>query len=172
MNQARAYAADNPIDRDSWGTEPCLFASLDEEFSFGLDAAASAENALVPAFITRAEDSLVTDWGPRVLSGRSAVWVNPPYSVWAGGLARWVQRCFDQAWEHGLVVVALLPAAIGSAWFNLLHSLAAEIRMLSRRLRHRHPVTRRLVGGSSFGSLVAIFRPGRRGPARYTMMEV
>ncbi|MDR9993266.1 DNA N-6-adenine-methyltransferase, partial [Enterobacter hormaechei subsp. steigerwaltii] len=48
------YTGSNtPADqRDLWRTPPALFASLDAEFCFQLDAAAAPHNALCRKFIT------------------------------------------------------------------------------------------------------------------------
>lgn len=167
MNQARAFLG--TPDRDRWGTPLELWARLHAEFGFGLDAAAEAVNALHERWIGPAQDALYVEWGPRCSS--RAAYVNPPYSRRAGGLFRWMRRCWQQARRWGLTVVALVPAAIGSAWWTWTHQAASEIRLLNRRLRHRHPETGEPIGGSSFGSAVVIF-DGRPGPAVYSLMEV
>ncbi|WP_165907113.1 DNA N-6-adenine-methyltransferase [Gibbsiella quercinecans] len=48
---------------------------MNKEFSFTLDAAASADNALCSRFWTAEEDALKQDWG-----AESSIWSNPPYS--------------------------------------------------------------------------------------------
>lgn len=50
-----------PLDqRDLWRTPPALFASLDAEFCFQLDAAAAPHNALCRKFITAEQNTLET----------------------------------------------------------------------------------------------------------------
>lgn len=44
--------------RDLWRTPPALFASLDAEFCFQLDAAAARHNALCRKFITVEQNTL------------------------------------------------------------------------------------------------------------------
>lgn len=168
MNQARAY--NGHTDRDRWGTPLPLWERLHSEFGFGLDAAAEAHNALLERWIDPAQDALHVEWGP--LASSRAVYINPPYSRRAGGLGRWMRRCRHQARRWGLTVVALVPAAIGSKWWTWTHQAATAIRLLSRRLRHRHPETGEPIGGSSFGSAVVIFESARSGPAVYSLMEV
>ncbi|WP_252405592.1 phage N-6-adenine-methyltransferase, partial [Escherichia coli] len=47
-----------PLDqRDLWRTPPALFASLDAEFCFQLDAAAAPHNALRRKFITAEQNT-------------------------------------------------------------------------------------------------------------------
>ncbi len=58
------YTGSNtPADqRDLWRTPPALFASLDAEFCFQLDAAAAPHNALCRKFITTEQNTLETPW--------------------------------------------------------------------------------------------------------------
>lgn len=63
---------------DYWHTPPELFAVLNDEFGFDLDAACKDTNCLCPLGITEADDALVQPW-PKGL----VVWCNPPYSKMA-----------------------------------------------------------------------------------------
>jgi phage N-6-adenine-methyltransferase len=77
---------------------------LHERFEFTIDIAASADNALLPRFITRGADALRLTWaGERV-------WCNPPYS----NIPEWVAKAaHETAPRDGLaceLVVMLLPA--------------------------------------------------------------
>lgn len=58
------YTGSNtPVEqRNLWQTPRPIFEALNAEFSFVLDAAASAENALCRRFITAEQDTLVTPW--------------------------------------------------------------------------------------------------------------
>jgi hypothetical protein len=75
------YTGSNtPADqRDLWRTPSALFASLDAEFCFQLDAAAAPHNALCRKFITAEQNTLETPWAD-YLSIPGYVWLNPPYS--------------------------------------------------------------------------------------------
>lgn len=75
------YTGSNtPADqRDLWRTPPALFASLDAEFCFQLDAAAAPHNALCRKFITAEQNTLETPWAD-YLNVPGYVWLNPPYS--------------------------------------------------------------------------------------------
>ena len=59
---------------DEWGTPRALFAALDTEFHFTLDACATPDNAKCPYFFTMEQNGLLQDWGG------FTVFVNPPYS--------------------------------------------------------------------------------------------
>lgn len=78
-----------------------LFDPLHAEFRFTVDAAASGENALLPAYWTRIDDALSFNWT------HQRVWCNPPYSA----LPRWVLQADQQVRYCGCpLVVMLLPA--------------------------------------------------------------
>lgn len=78
------------------------FAPLHARFRFTVDAAASAANAKLPRYWTRADNALSEDWaGERV-------WCNPPYS----DIRAWVAKAWAE-WQddnHADLIVMLLPA--------------------------------------------------------------
>lgn len=67
-----------------WRTPKDFFQKLDQEFHFGLDAAATSENAKCRCFFTPEMDGLSLPW-----SGYGAVFCNPPYGREIG---KWVQK--------------------------------------------------------------------------------
>jgi phage N-6-adenine-methyltransferase len=85
---------------DDRRTPRSLFDHLHERFRFTVDAAASADNALLPRFWTKGADALRLDWtGERV-------WCNPPYSA----IPDWVTKASTEAAYGCPLVVMLLPA--------------------------------------------------------------
>ena len=56
-----------------WATPWELFRQLDAEFHFNLDPCSTHENAKCADHFTKAEDSLLQDWGGK------RVFCNPPY---------------------------------------------------------------------------------------------
>jgi site-specific DNA-methyltransferase (adenine-specific) len=130
--------------RQDWATPVDLFAKLDAEFHFTLDAAASAENAKCQRYFTIAEDGLKQPWG------REVVFVNPPYGK---GQGEWVRKAYDASLA-GATVVLLLPARPGRRdWQQYVHP-CAEVRYLPGRIKFegaKHP--------APFESAVVIFRP-------------
>lgn len=133
---------------DEWSTPLDLFAALDAEFHFGLDVAATAQNAKTPLYYDRESDGLARPW----LSAdpAAAVWCNPPYGRQIG---KWVQRGWEQAQEHGATIVMLLPARTDTQWFQS-YCVKGEVRFLPGRLRF---------GGAKnaapFPSMIVVFRP-------------
>lgn len=67
------YTGSNtPADqRDLWRTPPALFAALDAEFCFQLDAAAAPHNALCRKFISekKPDDGTSDVWGIGITGG-------------------------------------------------------------------------------------------------------
>lgn len=72
-----------------WRTPKDFFRELNQEFHFGLDAAATPENAKCARYFTPEMDGLSLTW-----SGYGAVFCNPPYGREIG---KWVQKAY---FEH------------------------------------------------------------------------
>lgn len=92
--------------RQDWTTPPGVFFGLHLEFSFTVDAAAEAHNALLSRFWTVEQDALRQDW-----TGQ-CVFCNPPWSRIPEFLER--GRQFAQV----ATSVFLLPASVDTAWFH------------------------------------------------------
>ncbi len=168
-SRSRALAAQWDLEaRDFWRTPPWLFARLDAEFHFGLDAAtAGPSDALCERFLTPDDDALTCTWRDHCDPERLAVFNNPPYSRKGGrgaGLLAWA-RAAVRARDTGLVVVMLVPPSPGTRYHRLLHREAVELRMPNRRLAFLHPDTGKPTAGNRGDSMVAILRPGQSGPA-------
>ena len=84
---------------DDRGTDPALFAKLNERFQFTLDVAASAENAKCDRYFTIADDGLRQSWAGET------VWCNPPFS----NIEPWVEKAWNEYFGD-IVIVMLLPA--------------------------------------------------------------
>ena len=128
--------------RSDWETPPDLFAALDVEFHFTLDACATPQNAKCPRFYSEAENALAQEWV-------GAVWCNPPYGH---GVGAWVAKAQESA-RAGATVVCLVKATPDTQWWHQ-HTPHAEVRFLPGRLR--------FVGAENaapFPSCLVIFRP-------------
>lgn len=113
--------------RHDWTTPKPFFDKLNAEFHFGLDAAASDENALCPNYFTEEDDALSQSWG-----GYGAVWLNSPYGREIGA---WVKKAWCESVLHSVPVVSLVPARVETRWFDYAVSRAQEIRFVKGRLR-------------------------------------
>lgn len=142
--------------RMEWQTPPEVFEGLDNEFGFGLDAAASAANARCKRYISEIDDALAMPAGTwSKLSNGQPVWLNPPYGR---AVKTWVQKAISEA-AHGATVVMLVFACTDTRWFRLAWHSADEIRFLTGRVRFRHPDTGAVAGPAPKGSCVLVFRP-------------
>ncbi|HCL6099465.1 TPA: phage N-6-adenine-methyltransferase [Enterobacter cloacae] len=144
-----------PLDqRDLWRTPPALFASLDAEFCFQLDAAAAPHNALCRKFITAEQNTLETPWAD-YMSIPGYVWLNPPYS----DITPFVKKAATES-ANQIGTVMLVPADTSVGWFNEAIQTASEVRFITAgQLAFINPVTGKPVSGNNKGSMLIIWRP-------------
>ena len=163
--RSKIYAREYGLSRgDLWGTPPPLFAVLDAEFGFVLDAAALPDDTLCPVFIGPDENALTVSWSARC-PRPGAVFCNPPYSLRGGHLA-WILKALAEA-RAGLVVVLLVGAGSGSRAMQTARREATEIRHGRRRLACIHPDTRKPSGSNNVDQKLIVCTPAG-GPARIT----
>lgn len=133
--------------RQDWETPLEVFAPLNMEFRFTLDAAASAENAKAPRWFTAEEDGIIQDWGIE------RVWLNPPYGDGAAKISTWVKKAHDAS-LNGALVVMLIPARTNTEWFHKYCLGCAEVRFVRGRPKF---------GGAEHGLpqplCIIVFRP-------------
>lgn len=131
-------------EKSDWETPEWLFKQLDEEFDFGLDAAANSLNAKCDLYIGEQRNALTADW-----SGLGTVWLNPPYGRHIG---QWIEKAYRES-QKGITVVVLVPARTDTAWWHDWAMRAQEIRFIRGRLK--------FVGAASsapFPSAILIFK--------------
>ncbi|WP_316245629.1 phage N-6-adenine-methyltransferase [Citrobacter freundii complex sp. CFNIH2] len=156
-----------PLDqRDLWRTPPALFASLDAEFCFQMDAAAAPHNALCRKFITAEQNTLETSWND-YLNAPGYVWLNPPYS----DITPFVKKAAAES-ANQIGTVMLVPADTSVGWFKEAIQTASEVRFITAgRLAFINPVTGKPVSGNSKGSILIIWRPYPRTHCEFTTVE-
>jgi len=138
-------------EKNSWSTDPRIFDALDQEFNFGLDAAASNENHKCDTYMTKDHDSLIMDWS----FNSKSVWINPPYG--RGMISAFMQKAIEQKGK-GVTSVFLVPATMEAGWLPI--NKVSEIRIITGgRLSFYHPITNKPVAGNTKGSMIVIFRP-------------
>lgn len=139
---------------DEWATPQALFDALDLEFRFGLDAAATEDNAKCTAFFTREDDALTRSWYP----GQGwSVWLNPPYSQCREFIAKAAQEA-----RNGCTVVALVPSRTDTRWWHSevydpcrnAFRPGVEVRFIKGRLKFGDSTN-----SAPFPSVVIVFRP-------------
>ncbi|HBL9064122.1 TPA: phage N-6-adenine-methyltransferase [Enterobacter hormaechei] len=156
-----------PLDqRDLWRTPPALFASLDSEFCFQLDAAAAPHNALCRKFITAEQNTLETPWAD-YLSIPGYVWLNPPYS----DIMPFVKKAASES-ANQIGTVMLVPADTSVGWFKEAIQTASEVRFITAgRLAFINPVTGKPVSGNNKGSMLIIWRPYPRTHCHFATVD-
>jgi site-specific DNA-methyltransferase (adenine-specific) len=151
---------------DEWSTPPDVYAALDREFTFRMDAAASPENFKWWAWFGPEHtqeifrDALAVDWwdelgGPEGLA--ATVWLNPPYSK----CREFIAKAAAEA-AKGCTVVCLVPSRTDTRWWHAhvwdetKHQPrpGVEIRFVRGRLKFGGATA-----GAPFPSVVIVFRP-------------
>ena len=156
-----------PLDqRDLWRTPPALFASLNAEFCFQLDAAAAPHNALCRKFITAEQNTLETPWAD-YLNVPGYVWLNPPYS----DITPFVKKAAAES-ANQIGTVMLVPADTSVGWFKEAIQTASEVRFITAgRLAFINPVTGKPVSGNNKGSMLIIWRPYPRTHCHFATVD-
>ena len=156
-----------PLDqRDLWRTPPALFASLNAEFCFQLDAAAAPHNALCRKFITAEQNTLETPWAD-YLNVPGYVWMNPPYS----DITPFVNKAATES-ANQIGTVMLVPADTSVGWFKEAIQTASEVRFITAgRLAFINPVTGKPVSGNNKGSMLIIWRPYPRTHCHFATVD-
>lgn len=152
--------------RDLWRTPPALFACLNAEFCFQLDAAAAAHNALCRKFITAEQNTLETPWDD-YLSIPGYVWLNPPYS----DITPFVKKAATES-TNQIGTVMLVPADTSVGWFKEAIQTASEVRFITAgRLAFINPVTGKPLSGNNKGSMLIIWHPYPRTHCHFSTVE-
>lgn len=152
--------------RDLWRTPPALFACLNAEFCFQLDAAAAAHNALCRKFITAEQNTIETPWAD-YLSIPGYVWLNPPYS----DITPFVKKAVAES-ANQIGTVMLVPADTSVGWFREAIETASEVRFIvGGRLAFINPVSGKPVSGNNKGSMLIIWHPYPRTHCQFTTVE-
>lgn len=152
--------------RDLWRTPPALFACLNAEFCFQLDAAAAPHNALCRKFITAEQNTLETQWD-EYLSIPGYVWLNPPYS----DITPFVKKAAAES-TNQIGTVMLVPGDTSVGWFREAIETASEVRFIvGGRLAFINPVSGKPVSGNNKGSMLIIWHPYPRTHCQFTTVE-
>lgn len=135
--------------RDDWRTPAKLFCLLHREFGFTVDAAANAQNHLLPRWYGPgspiAEDALSFVWRDEI------AFLNPPYGRQIGDF---IERAYVSARVGFTTTVCLVPARTDTRWWWD-YARYGEVRLLRGRLKFDDGAM-----GATFPSAVVIFRSG------------
>jgi phage N-6-adenine-methyltransferase len=144
---------------DEWETPRELFDTLNAEFGFAIDVAATEDNALCFCRITEHVDALQSEhW--RGFDGfryHYVAWMNPPYSK----CRQFIAKAAYEA-KKGTTVVALVPSRTDTRWWHE-HVWDSEKHQPRPGVEVRFNKGRLKFGNSQnsapFPSVVIVFRP-------------
>ena len=157
----------DPDDKNSWETDNRIYNTMNREFDFDLDAAASDLNYKIELdeglYLTKEDDALTIDWSDLEMSyGGSGVfvktvWINPPYG--RGWIKKFMDKCVEQK-KKGVTSVMLVPSTLDAQWLPI--NEISEIRIITGgRLSFYHPIENKKIAGNTKGSMFVIFRPSK-----------
>lgn len=105
--------------KQDYGTPPEFLAAVKNRLcieNFGIDLAASNENAVCPRYFNEAFDSLRDNvtWDCKgAIADSHWSWLNPPFA----NITPWVAKAAKEA-QHGAHVAILVPASVGANWWR------------------------------------------------------
>ena len=131
---------------NEWRTPSWLYSQLNDQFNFGLDAAADDENHLAPAYFTAGDSALTQSW-----KGFGNVFLNPPYSktlckAFIGKAAAELDGSF-------YIVLVIASRTSNAWWHDHIMKLAHLIGFIRGRVKFVGAPT-----GAPFPSCVVVLR--------------
>lgn len=159
-------------EKDSWATDPRVYAAMNSMFNFSLDAAASELNHKHELYLTKEDDALTVDWKDYIQTHTgqtefASVWINPPYS--RGMIKRFIDKAISQS-EQGLSSVLLVPCTPEASWLPI--DKITELKIVTKgRLSFVNPRTGVPISGNTKGSMFVIIRPNHNTPMSTSYIE-
>lgn len=112
--------------KQDYETPDDFMAAFCDRFNDPLwDLAASLDNSKASNFFTEEQNSLKQDWAR--LAG--VLWLNPPFAK----IGPWAEKCADES-RKGANVFMLVPASVGTEWFQYYVHRHAYVLALNPRL--------------------------------------
>ena len=132
----------------SVGTPDVFLAAVKRRlgiFAFGLDIAASKDNATARKYFTQRDDCFAQPSWRSQMGGRLAwSWLNPEF----GDIAPYAQRCLHEREVNAAQIAMLVPASTGSNWFRDFVYRKAFVLFLNGRIQfvgHDHGYPKDLI---------------------------
>lgn len=99
-----------PPDGDDYETPGWVYHSLDNQFNFQVDLAASSSNAKCLNYLDESVDALKLPWH----KVEGWLWLNPPYSA----VKLWIEKCQRES-ELGAKIMVLVPiSTLNTVYFS------------------------------------------------------
>jgi phage N-6-adenine-methyltransferase len=138
--------------KDEQETPDDLYEYYNQDFHFGLDAAASGVMHKHENYLTKTDNALIIDWAER--SNGKAVWCNPPYSK--GLIDKFSEAIVRNAQK--VIVVCFVRNDPSADWFKNLYANAKEYHLLTHRVKHKGQRD-----SYNFPQCVFVLKPGYKG---------
>ncbi len=135
---------------DEWATPQQFFDTLDAEFDFDLDVAATKKNTKCRHYFSKRENGLKQDWYKA--SRTKTIFCNPPFG---GQTGLWVEKALHES-QKGCTVVVVIPFRSDTSYLHdFAFNKASEIRLVRGRIKYNDGNT-----ASPFPTAVIVFTPG------------
>ena len=131
---------------DEWFTPQQFFDTVNKEFNFTLDVAATTSNTKCKKFFTIVDNGLEQDWSNEV------VWCNPPYS----DIKLWVEKAYNESLK-GTKIVLLIPVRTDTRYFHSFIYGKAELRFIKGRLKFECEDKTKKLNSAPFPSMIVIY---------------
>ena len=143
---------------DEWATPQGLFDSLNDEFDFAIDLAATDANRKCPLYVGP-DHRWGSNWSDYLTfwTDGTCAWLNPPYSQCRAFIGKAAQDA-----KNGCTVVCLVPSRTDARWWHEhvwdastnAYRPGVEVRFIKGRLKFGNSKN-----SAPFPSVVIIFRP-------------
>jgi site-specific DNA-methyltransferase (adenine-specific) len=127
-----------------------FFETLNQEFHFTIDVAASSNNHKCKRYYSK--NALDLDWSKEVC------WMNPPYDK---SIGLWLKKAYKTAQQGGCVVALIQGRSTDTIWWHDYVMQASEIRIIKDRL---HFGNNWKFSRANISSVVVVFEPYCKGP--------
>ena len=120
---------------DTWTTPADFYKALDQEFNFGLDAAALASSALCPLWYgpnhhdPSMRDAFMRSW--QFDAQGENIFLNPPYGR---TIKDWMRKANQEAQKGPGAIVCLVPSRTDTKWWHDF-CIEHEVRFIRSRLK-------------------------------------
>lgn len=157
MNKAMSQRKQRGVLGDEWETPWPVFHFIEKKLGikFTLDVCATKQNAKCKRYISlNINDGIQVGWSD---SDHEILFCNPPYSK----IVKWLAMMECEARVTECTSVVLIKADTGTKWFHKYAPLVHDIAFLIPRVNYIPPLGVN-APGVSHGSMVLVFKPGRK----------
>jgi len=142
-----------------WETPKDFFNTLNEEFNFDIDVAATKENAKLPVYFTPEINGLGQSW-------KGVCWMNPPYNR---DIGLWMKKAYEESQKGNRIVALIQGRSTDTIWWHNYVMKSDEIRFIKNRL---HFSLNGNFARANISNVIIVFRPYCIGPPHVSSIDV